>query len=80
MNHPRFQFLDLQNLEQFVPSEEHLALSIPDADQPEVGEMVYALPFHICPTMALHEWVYVVRNQKVTETWTVAARKRNYPL
>ncbi len=80
MKHPRLRFLDLEIPEVINHSEEHLVLSSGDADQLSVGDLVYALPVHICPTMALHEQVYVVRNQQITETWKVNARKRSYPI
>jgi len=80
MNHPRVHFMDLQVDGVINHSEEHLVLSSGDAIRYQVGDVVYALPTHICPTMALHEEVYVVRNGKVTGRWKVAARKRAYPL
>ncbi|MCK4880824.1 MAG: D-TA family PLP-dependent enzyme [Bacteroidales bacterium] len=80
MDHPRVHFLELETDGVINHSEEHLVLSSSEADHLSVGDVVYALPSHICPTMALHEQVYVVRNQQITETWRVVARKRDYPL
>ena len=80
MDHPRVRFLDLDVDGVINHSEEHLVLSSGNANRYQVGDVVYALPTHVCPTMALHEEVYVVRNGKVTGTWKVAARKRAYPL
>ena len=80
MNHPRVHFLDLAIEGVINHSEEHLVLSTENSDHLSIGDVIYALPSHICPTMALHEQVYVVRNQQVTETWKVVARKRNYPI
>jgi len=80
MRHPRLHFLDLEIEKIINHSEEHLVLSTGRTDHLSVGDLVYALPVHICPTMALHEQVYVVRNQRITETWSVVARKRTYPL
>lgn len=80
MSHPRVQFLELETERVTNHSEEHMVLSSIESDQHSVGDVVYALPIHICPTMALHEQVYVVRNQLVTETWRVVARKRFYPI
>ncbi len=37
--------------------------------------MVYALPIHVCPTIALHEQVYVVEGQNVNDIWKVSARR-----
>ena len=80
MAHPRVHFLELAVDEVINHSEEHLVLKCNEADHLSTGDVVYALPSHICPSMALHERVYVVRNQQVTETWKVVARKRNYPI
>lgn len=78
MAHPRLKFLNFEPGDVLNHSEEHLVVAPGNADIPEIGEMVYALPKHVCPTMALHEKVYVVTDHKVTGTWTVAARKRIY--
>lgn len=80
MAHPRLHFLELETEELINHSEEHLVIKSSSAEQLSIGDVVYALPSHICPTMALHEQVYVVRNQKITETWSVIARKRSYPI
>ncbi len=79
MKHPRLHFMELEYEEVLNHSEEHLVLKCSDPDHHCIGDVVYALPSHICPTMALHEEVYVLRKQKVTETWKVVARKRMYP-
>lgn len=80
MSHPRVHFLQLETDGVINHSEEHMVLSTKESDQHSVGDVVYALPVHICPTMALHEQVYVVRNQHVKETWRIIARKRFYPI
>ena len=80
MKHPRLHFLELEYEEVLNHSEEHLGLKCSETDHHNIGDVVYALPTHICPTMALHEEAYVSRKQKVTETWKVVARKRMYPL
>lgn len=79
MPHPRVHFLDLEVDGVSNHSEEHLVITCKEAEQLSVGDLVYALPTHICPTMALHEEVYVVHDRRVTGTWTVVARKRPYP-
>jgi len=69
MVHPRVHFLELTTTGVINHSEEHLVLSTENSDHLSIGDVIYALPSHICPTMALHEQVYVVRNQQVSETW-----------
>jgi D-serine deaminase-like pyridoxal phosphate-dependent protein len=78
MAHPRLFFLGMDQPEMRIHSEEHLVIFTRESENPEAGDLLYALPTHICPTMALHEKVYVVENQRVVGTWEVVARKRNY--
>ena len=78
MPHPRLKFLDIQMDNVENQSEEHLVISTPDAEKLNPGNFVYAIPIHICPTIALHEQVYVVENNKVVGTWEVVARKRSF--
>jgi D-serine deaminase-like pyridoxal phosphate-dependent protein len=72
------KFLNLEYQEVITHSEEHLVLSPKAAGSMAPGGLVYALPIHVCPTMALHEQVYVVRENKVVDVWKVEARKRVY--
>ena len=78
MAHPRLLFLDQELNEVINHSEEHLVLKSNNTKQLSIGDIVYALPSHICPTMALHEQVYVIRKQRAAETWRVVARNRSY--
>jgi D-serine deaminase-like pyridoxal phosphate-dependent protein len=80
MPHPRLHFLDLDMDQVRNHSEEHLVIRGGQPARLQVGELVYALPSHICPTMALHEKVYVVEDGRVTGTWKIDARDRIYPL
>jgi len=80
MAHPRLRFLNLEHEGVLNHSEEHLVLGTDKANGASVGDLVYALPTHVCPTMALHEQVYVVREQLVVDVWKVLARKRVYKL
>jgi D-serine deaminase-like pyridoxal phosphate-dependent protein len=78
MDHPRLYFFDLEINTVVNHSEEHLAVSVVKTKDLSVGDLVYALPMHVCPTIALHEQVYVVKNQHVVDTWKVLARGRIY--
>ncbi|MDX1284441.1 MAG: alanine racemase, partial [Draconibacterium sp.] len=80
MSHPRLKFLDLKINNVINHSEEHLVISTDQKNNLQEGDLVYTVPFHICPTIALHERVYVVENNNATQTWNVVARKRNYKL
>ena len=51
-------------------------LKTPDADQYEVGDVLYGIPRHVCPTVALHQEAQVVEHGKVADHWEVVARSR----
>lgn len=57
-------------------SEEHLVIETPRAADYPVGTVVYGIPSHVCPTVALHSEVGVVRGGRVAEAWPVVARAR----
>jgi len=57
-------------------NEEHLVVETPEADRFEPGEVAYALPAHICPTCALHQFAQVVENGQVVDRWEIASRDR----
>ncbi len=42
----------------------------------KIGDVLYALPVHICPTVALYENALVVEDAETDITWNVVARKR----
>lgn len=75
MPHPRVKIMGIDKFDMITHSEEHLVIQTGDTP-PEVGSLFYALPMHICPTVALHHEVYVVENNEVVECWEVEARKR----
>ena len=78
MAHPRLHFLGMNQPEMRIHSEEHLVIFSHGTANLKTGDFIYALPTHICPTMALHEKVYVVQDHRVVDTWEVVARKRFY--
>ena len=76
MPHPRVIFPALPDSRAVGHNEEHLVLETDRTAEFPVGTALYGLPWHICPTVALHDRVQVVRNGRITETWTVTARAR----
>lgn len=72
----RFRLLNLPDYEVLSQSEEHGVIRVKDWDAVQLGDLLYALPYHICPTVALHETAAVVENSQVTEEWEVQARRR----
>ncbi|MBL9199713.1 MAG: D-TA family PLP-dependent enzyme [Opitutaceae bacterium] len=76
MPHPRAVFPALPDANAVVHSEEHLVVETARAADLPVGTALYAIPRHICPTVALHDRVLVVRGGRVAEEWPVVARAR----
>ena len=76
MPHPRVVFPALPDARAVTHSEEHLVLETAAADTFPVGSALYGIPWHICPTVALHDRVHVVREGRLAEVWTVTARAR----
>ncbi|MCB2376584.1 D-TA family PLP-dependent enzyme [Hymenobacter sp. BT635] len=73
---PRVRFLNLPEGVPIGQSEEHLVVRVPSSAGFVVGTVVYAVPIHVCPTIALYESVYVARDQECYTTWKVSARNR----
>ena len=76
MPHPRAIFPAIPDARAVVHSEEHLVVETAHSADFAVGTAVYALPWHICPTVALHDRVQVVRNGRRVDEWQVTARAR----
>ena len=74
MSFPRAHILGLEDAKQIGHSEEHLVLEIDEAASVEVGQLYYAIPMHVCPTVCKYPNVLVVQDHKVTGKWEVAAR------
>jgi D-serine deaminase-like pyridoxal phosphate-dependent protein len=76
MPHPRVQFLNLPDYNAITHSEEHLVIESADANQFKIGDCLYGIPRHICPTVALHSSAVVIEAQKIVGSWKVVARDR----
>ncbi len=74
--HPRVQFIGLDDAEAIVHSEEHLTLRTANAADFKVGDCLYGIPRHICPTVALYDRAHVIRGGKLADQWQIAARAR----
>ncbi len=63
------------------PSEEHLPLAVREGTSgPQVGDALYLLPRHICPTVNNFDCALLVRDGKVESVENVSARGHEAPL
>jgi D-serine deaminase-like pyridoxal phosphate-dependent protein len=74
--HQRVKFLNLNNYELLSQSEEHGVLNVKNWKDLKVGDVLYGVPFHICPTVNLHDEISVIRNRNKVASWEISARKR----
>ncbi|RYU92453.1 D-TA family PLP-dependent enzyme [Mucilaginibacter terrigena] len=72
----RICFLNAPDLKFSGQSEEHLVADAGINHPYKVGDILYGLPYHICPTVALYERVITVENKLVTGEWKTIARDR----
>jgi D-threonine aldolase len=57
-------------------SEEHLVFEVPEGHGMKPGDVVYGIPYHICPTVALYERAIAVTDGRVSGEWMIRARDR----
>ena len=74
MEFPRARILGMEDCNQIGQSEEHLVLKCPSNSDFAVGELFYAIPMHICPTVAKYAELLTVEDNLITGAWRVAAR------
>lgn len=73
---PRVSFLNAPDAIPVSHSEEHMILEVPDSSNYKPGDVLYGVPVHICPTVALYEKAVIVEKNKAVAAWEVIARKR----
>jgi D-serine deaminase-like pyridoxal phosphate-dependent protein len=72
----RCVLLNIHQAEAVLQNEEHLTVRTPSAGQFVPGDIVYAMPAHVCPTVALHRQALVVENGEIIDRWDIVARDR----
>lgn len=70
----RARFPGLEDARIISHSEEHMVITT--SSPLEIGEAVYALPYHICPTVAMYDSALLVEDGNVTRTCPIEARNR----
>lgn len=72
----RVRFINADVTAYIGQSEEHLVVAVPNPDEVSVGDVWYGVPYHVCPTVALHQEVLAVEDGDISEAWTIHARDR----
>ena len=73
----RVRFLNAPEAAFISQNEEHLVIDLPNAADFAVGDLLYGVPWHICPTVALHQEAVVVGvDGDVNGRWPILARNR----
>jgi len=73
----RVTFLNGPELLPISQSEEHLVVQTDRRNSYEVGHVFYGVPYHVCPTVALYDSAWVVKDQVASRKWENPARNRS---
>lgn len=67
------------NAKALFQSEEHWLWQMEEgheAERPEIGDILYVIPSHICPTTVLYPSILVAENGELVDEWETVARVR----
>jgi D-serine deaminase-like pyridoxal phosphate-dependent protein len=73
--HPRVRF-ELEDAVAVMHSEEHLVIESARAGTYAIGDVLFGIPRHICPTVALYSEAVVIRAGRAAGRWRIPARDR----
>jgi D-serine deaminase-like pyridoxal phosphate-dependent protein len=76
----RVYFINGPELKALSQSEEHLVLETAEDHEYQLGEVFYGIPMHICPTIALYEFAYIIIDHVAVGEWKNIARDRRINL
>ena len=62
------------------PSEEHLPIEVTSGAVPAIGELLYLIPRHVCPTVNNFDDAVIIENGRVVGVEHVTARGHEVPL
>jgi D-serine deaminase-like pyridoxal phosphate-dependent protein len=71
--------LGAPDAEVLFQSEEHWTWQMKpghEGERPPIGSVLYVLPTHICPTVALYAFALVAQSGRITGKWEIAGRDR----
>lgn len=72
----RVFLMDAPGLEAVSQSEEHLVVEAGEGHQYKEGDVIYGMPYHVCPTIALYERAITIEDGQTTGEWKNTARDR----
>jgi D-serine deaminase-like pyridoxal phosphate-dependent protein len=78
---PTCQVLGRPDLLPARPSEEHLPIDLaPESKMPDVGDALYLVPRHVCPTVNNFDHAILIHSGRITRVERVTARGREAPV
>jgi D-threonine aldolase len=72
----RVYFPGYEGLHAISQSEEHLVLENRTGQKFSPGDILYGIPYHICPTVALYDRVHIIEEAGCKAVWKNRARDR----
>jgi D-serine deaminase-like pyridoxal phosphate-dependent protein len=72
----RVYFHNADGLTPVSHSEEHLVLKNSGGHKFEIGDVLYGVPHHICPTVNLYDSPNIIQNGEYVGNWETVSRKR----
>ncbi|MBS1946592.1 MAG: D-TA family PLP-dependent enzyme [Bacteroidetes bacterium] len=72
----RVFFLNAPELKAISQSEEHLVVEAGAGHRYKVGDVLYGIPLHICPTIALYERAIAINDHVANGEWMTIGRDR----
>jgi D-serine deaminase-like pyridoxal phosphate-dependent protein len=72
----RVKFIDFPHWLLTSQSEEHGIIEVQDHSNILIGQIIRMYPYHICPTVALHQNLQVIEQDEMVGEWLVKARNR----
>jgi hypothetical protein len=76
----RIFFPSHPHLKPVSQSEEHMVVETDAAHTFKPGDALLGIPYHICPTVALHESLFEIDGNEIKGEWKVLARRRKINL
>jgi len=76
MPHPRVRLMGLPEHNFVMHSEEHLVLKLSEPGRFKPGDLIYGIPWHVCPAIPRYAFAYAVEGHTIVAKWKIDARDR----